>query len=236
MTVSKNQCRCGDDTSITSLVGIQNLTSLTFLLIERHGVTDISPLSGLTSLTRLHLRDNAISDISALSGLTGVTELALSGNSITDIGALSGLTSLALLHLSGNLITDISALSGLTSLETLYLDGNRTSDRFHTSITDISALSGLTSLVFVDLTGTDVSCDDVNLLEAKGVEVSSACGDTDGGGGDCGCSQGPSLVAIQNLTGNGFPQPVETLGLYRPQAAGWTHKAGVPQAQRHHRT
>ena len=106
---------------VTSLEGIQNLTSLSnlFLGLDGHGgsnaVTDLNPLSGLTSLTSINLDSNSVTDISALSGLTSLTNLNLLANSITDLSALGGLTNLWKLQLSGNSITDIGALSGLTS-------------------------------------------------------------------------------------------------------------------------
>ena len=129
---------------IRSIVGIQNLTGLTFLSLNQNSITDISALSGLTSLTTLYLHENFITDITPLSGLTSLTTLQLGHNPITDITPLSGLTSLTILGLDGNrFITDISALSGLTSLTHLNLDRN--------SIIDISALSGLTSLTNLDL-------------------------------------------------------------------------------------
>ena len=134
---------------IVSLVGIQNLTNLTFVRLRFNSITDISALSGLTGLTRLGLSNNSITDISALSGLTSLTRLGLSNNSITDISALSGLTSLTRLFLSNNTITDISALSGLTSLTNLQLSFN--------AITDISALSGLTNLTLLPLGGNSIS-------------------------------------------------------------------------------
>ena len=128
--------------NVISLVGLQNLTSLTTLDLEGSftgaGIIDISALSALTSLADLRLDGNSITDISALSALTSLATLHLDNNSITDISALSGLTSLATLILSFNSITDISALSGLTSLALLHLSFN--------SITDLGPLSGLTSL------------------------------------------------------------------------------------------
>ena len=143
-----------------SLVGIQNLTSLTNLTINDRSLTDISPLSGLSNLRVLQLHTNRIRDLSPLSGLTGLIQLTLSENLITDISALSGLTNLTVLRLhaltpplhrylaaSDNAavaeITDISALSGLTNLRELRLQIN--------AITDISALSGMTSLTSLRL-------------------------------------------------------------------------------------
>ena len=152
--------------AIGSLVGIQNLTSLTQLSLYDNSITDISALSGLTSLTELHLDDNSITDVSALSGLTSLTILYLHDNSIVDISALSGLTSLRVLNLRDNSITDISALSGLTSLTDLRLDNN--------PITDIQPLldnTGLGPGDTVSLRDTSPRCADVAALEARGVDV-----------------------------------------------------------------
>ncbi len=135
---------------ITSLVGIQNLTSLSDLdLIYIPNLTDIGPLSGLTSLTYLRLIGNSISDISALSGLTGLWYLDLTGNSISDISALSGLTSLWELGLASN--PDLSNIQPL-------LDN-----------------TGLGVGDYVSLQSTKVSCTDVAALRATGVSVGSDC-------------------------------------------------------------
>jgi hypothetical protein len=159
------------DSTIRSLVGIQNLTSLTYLAIDFNAITDISPLSELTSLTQLSLDFNLITDISALSGLTSLTLLSLTDNSITDISPLSGLTSLMQLSLWGNSITDISSLSGLASLTQLGLFDNP-------GLSNIQPLldnTGFGAGDVVGLSGTNVSCTDVALLEAKGVTVESDC-------------------------------------------------------------
>ena len=149
-----------------SLVGIQNLTSLTRLTINDKLLTDVSPLSALTSLTFLNLHSNWITDLSALRGLTSLEVLIISENSYTDLSPLSGLTNLTLLRLHqywpdlrhymdgsdygpATSITDISALSGLTNLTDLRLHLN--------SITDISALSGLTSLTDLGLYGNSIT-------------------------------------------------------------------------------
>ncbi len=159
-----------EQVGIESLVGIQNLTSLTHLGLGSNRITDISAVSGLTSLTHLYLYGNFITDISAVSGLTSLMGLFAIDNSITDIGALSGLTSLRTLLLANNSITDIGAVGGLTSLRNLDLQAN--------SITDIQPLLDNTGLGAGDevwLRGTNVSCADVAALEAKGVAVDSAC-------------------------------------------------------------
>ena len=77
-------------TGITSLVGIQNLTNLTFLVLEDNSITDISALSGLTSLAFLELCNNSITELGALSGLTSLTFLDLQSTKVscTDVAAL----------------------------------------------------------------------------------------------------------------------------------------------------
>ena len=176
MLTDWNNYTGGRFAEITSLAGIQNLTSLTELKFHHGSFSDMSPLSGLTSLSRLHFNYNSISDISALSGLTGLTDLQLEGNSITDISVLSGLTNLTVFILDDNSISDIGALSGLKSLTVLFLDNNSIIDisalseltsltdlqlRSNT-ISDISALSGLTSLTFLAL--NDNSITDIGVL------------------------------------------------------------------------
>ncbi len=159
------------DYGITSLVGIQNLTSLGSLELGNNLITDISPLRGLTSLEYLQLYNNSITDITALSGLTHLRDLTLYNNSITDISALSGLTSLTSLQLYNNSITNISALSGLTSLTWLDLSNNPDLS----NIQPLLSNTGLGAGDEVRLDRTNVSCTDVAAPEAKGVSVSADC-------------------------------------------------------------
>jgi internalin A len=154
--------------SISDISPLSGLTSLTSLYLDHNSITDIGALSGLTSLTIIRLNHNSISDISALSGLTSLTGLGLDHNSITDIGALSGLTSLTILYLHDNLISDIGPLSGLTSLTRLWLDNN--------SITDISAVSGLTSLTNLLLTGNPGLSNIQPLFDNTGLGAGDAVG------------------------------------------------------------
>ena len=131
------------------------------------GIASLVGIQNLTSLTNLNLDRNSITDLSALSGLHSVTDLSLYDNSITDIHPLSSLTRLRLLVLQRNSITDVSPLGELTELTSLLLGEN--------SITDIGALDGLTSLASVNLNDTNASCGEVTALEAKGVAVASGC-------------------------------------------------------------
>ena len=78
-------------TGITSLVGIQNLTSLTFFDLFGNSITELGAMSGLTSLTFLKLFNNPnLADISALSGLTSLTfvDVRFTKVTCTDVAAL----------------------------------------------------------------------------------------------------------------------------------------------------
>ena len=163
---------------ITSLVGIENLTSLTHLYIDHNSITDISALRELTWLRNLHIDHNSITDISALRGFRDLRVLKLGNNSITDFSVLGELVStlLYVLDLENSSITDISWLSEITSLTDLFLQSNR-------NLTDIQPLldnpgfggPGTPLRDAVNLRNTNVSCADVALLEAKGVSVESDC-------------------------------------------------------------
>ena len=113
-----------EQAGIESLVGIQNLTSLTFLRIDGNSIIDVSALSGLTSISRLSLTSNSIIDISALSGLTRLGVLWLDSNpDLTDIQSLldnTGLTACGFLFCINDLVrlvntnvscTDVAALA-----------------------------------------------------------------------------------------------------------------------------
>ena len=74
---------------IVSLVGIQNLSSLSDLSLDGNSITDLNPMSDLTGLTILRLSNNSITDLSPLSGLVNLTSLFLDNNPVlSDIQAL----------------------------------------------------------------------------------------------------------------------------------------------------
>lgn len=166
--------------SITDISALRGLTKLTELVLGSNSITDIRALSELTSLTVLRLFNNSISDISALSGLTGLTDLDLRLNSISDISGLSGLTSLTALTLLNNSITDISALSGLTDLGDVdgpyYRPGpdlNLSNNPDLATIRPLLYNTGLGRGDRVNLSNVNpaMPCEDVALLQAKGVTV-----------------------------------------------------------------
>jgi internalin A len=129
--------------AISDLRPLSALTALNRLSLSYNSVSDLSPLAGLTSLQRLNVTSNAVSDLSPLSSLTALTILSLANNSVSDLSPLAELTSLTELALPHNSVSDLSPLAGLTSVQRLYLADN--------AISDLSPLAGLTSLSNIDL-------------------------------------------------------------------------------------
>ncbi len=137
------------DQDITNLEGIEALTDLQKLYLQKNDIIDISALSEMVELTHLDLYYNEVEDIKPLMKMSKLNTLNLSRTYITDIGALSGITSLRILNLEGLELTSIDALSELVSLNTLDLSLN--------DITSINALSKLTELNTLDLSSNEIT-------------------------------------------------------------------------------
>ncbi|EAC4617469.1 LPXTG cell wall anchor domain-containing protein, partial [Listeria monocytogenes] len=134
---------------ISDINSLANLTNLQLLALDNNQISDVSPLANLTKLAVLYLYNIQISDISPLANLTNLQTLNLSWNQISDISPLANLTKLQLLYLGNNQISDVSPLSNLTSLRVLNSSNNR--------ISDISPLSNLTNLSELGLYNNQIS-------------------------------------------------------------------------------
>ncbi|MBU3101774.1 leucine-rich repeat domain-containing protein [Clostridium sp. DSM 17811] len=97
--------------SITSILGIENLTNLTILELNSNKISNLEPLQALTKLTEFSIAGNQISNIKPLKGLTNLISLDLSNNQISNIEDLRELTNLTELSLRINQITDYSPVS-----------------------------------------------------------------------------------------------------------------------------
>ena len=109
---------------ITSLIGLEYATNLTFALLEGNPISDVSPLADLVELRILNMAGCQISDIRPLANLTCLESLHLHSNQIEDITPLANLTKLTDLWLVDNQITDVRSLEKLTLLEELRIHRN----------------------------------------------------------------------------------------------------------------
>lgn len=166
--------------NFASLVGIQNLSNLTVLVMRGESfLTDISPLGALTQLVELDLSWVGASDISVLAGLTNLQSLDLEGVWIRDLSPLAGLANLTTLTLGSDDVTDLGPLSALPSLKALSIDYTNLADLSPLSaikslaelslqfdqVTDLSPLGQISGLEKVDLRGNFVS--DISALGAS---------------------------------------------------------------------
>ena len=130
---------------ITSIEGLEELSSLESLCLWWNKITSIEGLEMLTNLKSLELNGNEITSIEGLEKLTNLKSLDLSGNQITSIEGLEKLTNLKLLDLSDNQITSIEGLEKLSNLKSLTLWRNQI-----TRIERLEKLTNLKSLVLSD--------------------------------------------------------------------------------------
>jgi len=164
---------------VESIPDLQDLKQLRDLYLENNQLDDIDGVAGLTALEQLWIAGNQIQEISALRGLTNLTTLLAYENKIDTIFSLGVLETLEYVDLSSNTIEDIESLEGLPNLERLYLDENKISD-----ITPLVANMGIGEGDQLQLKnnylsrncnpdgGDTTDCDNIMVLEARGVDVS----------------------------------------------------------------
>ncbi len=98
-----------------------------------------------------------------------ITDLTLFSNFLTDIGPLGALTGLTQLTLFSNSINDISALHGLTGLGTLVLSDNPDLSNIQPLLDNPGLGAG--DFVYLEHVDPAMLCEEVALLQAKGVDV-----------------------------------------------------------------
>ena len=138
------------DNAITSLSGIERLTTLNVLLVQRNNISDLSPLSDLTRLHSLNISWNpGITSIEPLA--QGMREtlvnLDMAGLAV-DLTPVGGMENLDHVRLgddwNGHRISlDLAPLSGLTRLEYLHIFGAK--------LDNVDAISSMSGLICIDL-------------------------------------------------------------------------------------
>ncbi|WP_274362909.1 CotH kinase family protein [Paenibacillus thermotolerans] len=113
---------------LQDLAGLEYLTNLVRLDLEKNVISDLSPLASLKRLQELNVQDNRIRDISALRHMLQLKDLNMRGNLISDLRPINGLVQLEVLNARENYIKDISPLAGLKRLTDVNLRGNRIAD------------------------------------------------------------------------------------------------------------
>ncbi|MDU6522156.1 leucine-rich repeat domain-containing protein, partial [Clostridium sp.] len=143
-----------DSTPISDLTPLSNLSELKELKINE---TNVSVLKGLENLTKLEYLSinkgsnyNKVTDLTPLSNLIQMKKLYVSGNSIKNVTALSNMTEMNILDISKNEgLQDLTGLENLTNMEELKIAscGN---------LIDITPLTNMTKMVYLDITNNKV--------------------------------------------------------------------------------
>ncbi|EJU4176935.1 InlB B-repeat-containing protein [Listeria monocytogenes] len=182
------------------LSGVENLTSLSWLVLHNTEISDLSPVKDLKRLSTLQGTSCGISDLSSLSNLTSLTSLYLESNNISDLSPLANLTGLTHLRLDGNEISDISSLSRLVRLGLLNLENNQ--------ISDVSPLKNLSLLTNISIENQSLSLPSVKWNSP--VNVTNSLKDVQG-----------NLIA---------PSSISNKGVYTAPTITWTGLANLNQS------
>ena len=117
--------------AVEAALGIGNpntndMLSLTNLVANRLGITDLTGLEYAENLSVAYLHANEISNIELITELSNLTYLHLSSNHIESLPDISSWTRLRYLYLNNNTISDITPLTSpeITTLINLYIYDN----------------------------------------------------------------------------------------------------------------
>jgi len=115
------------DLDIKSLAGLEHLTNVQALYLNRGSVTDLAPLAGLSELWAVHLHANQVSDLHPLAGLHKLSLLDLAEDPIGDLAPILALPALSTLDISGTKV-DASQIVAMPALRNLTIGGLPSSD------------------------------------------------------------------------------------------------------------
>lgn len=154
------------DCSLSTLSGLETLSSIRSLDLSVNSISDLTPLMGCTKLETLHLQHNAVASFSVLSHLGELRYLDLSHNSLSDLTPVSSCVKLEHLNVSTNLLTKLSGIGKLTSLQALDASSN--------DLTTLSGIGTCTALTNVNLSNNVLDNMDemVTLVNAVNIDVS----------------------------------------------------------------
>ncbi len=130
--------------SVTEISPLRDVANLTWLVLEKTEVSDLSVLRTLPALETLDVSAGPkLRDLSPLSNLNHLSYLKLYETGVTDISPLAGLSNMATLNLAGTPVSDISPLRRLFKLTSL--------DLRQTRVSDLSALRDLSEMTYLSL-------------------------------------------------------------------------------------
>ncbi|EHD1581859.1 LPXTG cell wall anchor domain-containing protein [Listeria monocytogenes] len=187
---------------VVDISGVENLTRVSWLVLNNNEISDLSPVKDLKNLYNLQLNNCrlSVSDLSSISNLTRLTSLYLDDNDISELSLLANLTALEWLSLDNNEISDLSGISNLRMLVYLSLNNNQ--------ISDVSPLKRLSNLNALHIINQSLVLPSVTWN--KPLNVTNSIKDPQG-----------NLIA---------PSSISNKGTYTAQTITWTGLANLNQS------
>ena len=140
---------------ISEVFGLDSLSQLQVLYLNRNKIKEIKGLEKLKKLRVLELSNNFITEIKGLKALDNLQWLILRNNQIVEIKELNTLNNLQILNLHNNGITEIKGLESLPNLQEINLSKN--------NIAEIKGIERSSNLQELDLANN-------NIIEIKGLD------------------------------------------------------------------
>lgn len=165
---------------INEIAGLEHMTNLEKLTLQKSNVKDIAPLNNLKKLKYLDLYSNQIENIEPIAQLEKLNMLFLRNNKIVDITPINKLKKVEILDLVGNKIKDIKPLFALSSISELYLSNNEISDLTgieqlnkvkllwigNNKISNVESISKMSNLTELEITDSEIK--DISPLSKLG--------------------------------------------------------------------
>jgi hypothetical protein len=204
----------GDDASLTSITGLQNLTNLERFVADDHNLTSVN-LSGLSNLLHVDVGDNQLPDSGTrsltsinLRGCTSLTYLRLDDSDFSaGFPDLSDCTSLTYIDFDQCSIVGSVDVSNLTALETFDFAGN--TELTELIISSTQPLGGDGELLINDCALTQTAVDNILIaLADNSVSNGYILMDNRDGSGTNAAPGAAGSAALNDLTGKGWSYDV----------------------------
>lgn len=153
-----------DESSVTSLSGLDKATNLVEFSAEQTNIEDFTPIENLTSIKKVVLENAAIpnNSVAFLANMNQLEYLNLRGTLVSDISVLSNKSNLKHLSLRQSLVSDISPLANLTQMQ--YLNLNRSASD-QGGIEDVSYVENMHDLYYLSLRNSFIGDEQFQMFE-----------------------------------------------------------------------
>ena len=127
---------CGN-TNLTSLDGLENHTTINYLISQYCGISTLSGLKGCSGLTNIIINNNQLKDLKELSSIN-LSVLYCKDNKLSDISSVKNCPNLTYVNFENNTdktengeysLVEISSLKYCLKIVECYLDGNTMLDK-----------------------------------------------------------------------------------------------------------